>query len=140
MRWRLTSSEFGKSSKEARGGMLRERVRQGEPAGVFALHEQRPIAWISIAPREAFSGLERSKVLARLDAKSVWSVTCMFVAPKFRRAGVTEQLLDAAASYARSSGASIVEAYPVEPTAASYTYMGTPRTLERCGFVDATPA
>ncbi|MEO1171435.1 MAG: GNAT family N-acetyltransferase, partial [Myxococcota bacterium] len=135
----LSSGEFGKATKEERGDELRARVSQGDPVGVFAICEGEPVAWVSVGPRETFAGLERSKTLARVDDQPVWSITCMFIAPSLRRRKVTERLIEAAASYARSSGASIVEAYPVEATAASYTYMGTPGTLERCGFSEVTP-
>ncbi|MEM6274884.1 MAG: GNAT family N-acetyltransferase [Myxococcota bacterium] len=139
MRWRLTSSEFKDSSKENRMQMLQERVSHDEPLGVLGLDDERAVAWISVAPRDTFRGLERYKALARFDSEAVWSMTCMFVAPKYRRHGATEGLINAGVEYAQSCGAAIVEAYPVEPDAPSYTYMGTPKTLERCGFSDVTP-
>ncbi|MEL6340797.1 MAG: GNAT family N-acetyltransferase [Myxococcota bacterium] len=139
MRWRLTSSEFKNSTKEGRTQMLKDRVDRDEPLGVLALDDERAAAWISVAPRDTFRGLERYKALARFDSEAVWSMTCMFVAPKYRRHGVTERLINAGVEYAQSCGAAIVEAYPVEPDAPSYTYMGTPKTLERCGFSDVTP-
>ncbi len=49
-------------------------------------------------------------------------------------------LLKAAVDYARHQNAPIVEGYPVAPDATSYTYMGTPETFLRAGFVDVTPA
>ena len=48
-------------------------------------------------------------------------------------------MLMAAVDYAASEGARIVEGYPVEPDAPSYTYMGSPDTFRRAGFEDVTP-
>jgi hypothetical protein len=56
-----------------------------------------------------------------------------------RRQGVTLGLLNAAIAYARSQGATIIEGYPVAPGARLYTYMGSPATFLKAGFVDVTP-
>ena len=45
-----------------------------------------------------------------------------------------------AVDYAHAHNAPIVEGYPVAPDAPSYTYMGSPETFRRAGFVDVTPA
>jgi hypothetical protein len=47
--------------------------------------------------------------------------------------------LKAAVEYARSQGAEIVEAYPVEPGPRLYTYMGSPSIFRAAGFHEVTP-
>ena len=84
-----------------------------------------------------FGTLPRAAAHRRLP---VWSVVCLFVDRRFRRQGLTGSLLGAAVDYARAHNAPIVEGYPVAPDAPSYTYMGTPDTFRRAGFVDVTPA
>ena len=139
MRWRMTSSQFRNSSKSERAEALNTRVCSSEATGVLAYHDGQPIGWCSIAPRSAYSALERYRALLRIDDEPVWSVVCFFVDRRHRRRGLTLQLLMAAVDYAASEGARIVEGYPVEPDAPSYTYMGSPDTFRRAGFEDVTP-
>ena len=140
MRWRLTSSAFRRSTKEDRVAALEELVRTGTPVGILAYSGTTPVGWCSVAPRESYAALERSRVLPRVDDMPVWSVVCLFVDRHFRRKGLTGRLLQAAVDYARDQGAPAVEGYPVAPDAPSYTYMGTPETYRRAGFVDVMPA
>lgn len=140
MRWRLTSSAYRASTKETRVAALDGRVRRGEPVGVLAYLDGVPVGWCSVAPRESYLALERFKALGRIDDRPVWSVVCFFVDRQVRRQGVTEALLVGAVDYAVAQGAAIVEGYPVEPGGRLYTYMGSPDTFRKAGFVDVTPA
>ncbi len=139
MRWRMTSTEFGRSGKVKRIEALRNEVVNGRSTGVLAYADGVPVGWCSVGPREEFRGLERYRKLARIDDADVWSVTCFFVDRRYRRMGLTVELLKAAVRHAGDSGARVVEGYPVDPAAASYTYMGSPGTFTRAGFNDVTP-
>jgi hypothetical protein len=138
MRWRLTSTEYRRSTKESRVEALDDLVRQGTPIGVLAYDGDKPIGWCSVAPRETYGALERFRALRRVDDQQVWSVVCFFVDARSRRDRLTLGLLKAAVEYARSLGAQIVEGYPVEP-GKIYTYMGSPETFRKVGFADVTP-
>ena len=105
MRWRMTSSAFRRSSKLERVAALEELVRAGTPVGVLAYHEEQPVAWCSIAPRETYAALERYRALPRIDDFPVWSVACLFLDRHFRRQGLTGSLLRAAVDYARAHNA-----------------------------------
>lgn len=139
MRWRLTSSEYRHSSKAERSDTLAARVLDDKAIGILAYDNGKPIGWCSVGPRESYAALERYRALPRLDDAAVWSVVCFFVNSRYRRQGLTLSLLEAAVDYAASKGAVIVEGYPVEPDASSYTYMGSPNTFEQAGFIDVTP-
>ena len=80
---------------------LQKDSNSGEIPGILAYANGQPIAWCSIAPRETYSVLERSRILKRIDDESVWSVVCFFVAKPFRHKGVTVKLLKAAVKYAK---------------------------------------
>lgn len=134
MRWRMTSTEYQRSTKEQRVAALDDRVRTGIPVGVLAYVEGEPVGWCSIAPRETYAALERYRALPRVDDAPVWSVACFFVDSRARRRGITLGLLRAAVGYALSEGAQRVEGYPVEPDARLYTYMGSPATFLQAGF------
>jgi GNAT superfamily N-acetyltransferase len=115
-------------------------VVSGEIPGLLAYHEEQPVAWCSVAPREAFPVLDRSNVLKRVDDQPVWSVVCFFVAKNYRRMGLSVELLRGAVEYARSEGARIVEGYPVDPkrgeTADVFAFTGLPATFLQAGFVE----
>jgi GNAT superfamily N-acetyltransferase len=139
MRWRMTSSRFKESTARERAAALAGLVLGGTPVGILAYAQDRPVGWCSVAPRETYEGLARYKVLPRLDDEPVWAVVCFFIDREFRRRGSTRGLLGAAVGYAVSSGASIIEGYPVAPNSGLYTYMGSPATFGAAGFVDVTP-
>ncbi len=139
MRWRLTSAEYQRSTKESRVAALDRLIREGTPVGVLAYLDGEPVGWCSVAPRETYAGLERYKALGRVDDAAVWSVACFFIDRRVRGHGVTRGLLRAAVEYARSCGATVVEGYPVEPGERLYTYMGSPATFASAGFHDVTP-
>ena len=139
MWWRLPRRQFqqqaGQRNKEALKGI----VDSGQPPGLLAYAESEAIAWCSVAPREQFAALERSRTLKRVDDAPVWSVVCFFVAKPFRRRGVMVPLLTAAVEYARAHGAKIVEGYPVEPTtrlSGDRGYTGVLSAFRSAGFVE----
>jgi hypothetical protein len=134
MRWRLTSADYKRSTRESRIATLDTLVQQETPVGVLAYQDGEPVGWVSVAPRETYAALERFKALPRVDDLPVWSVVCFFVDRHERRHGLTLGLLRAAVVYAVSQGAEIVEGYPVEPGQRLYTYMGTPMTFQESGF------
>jgi GNAT superfamily N-acetyltransferase len=136
----MTSTDYHRSTTESRVAALDELVRQGTPVGVLAYGDGNPVGWCSIAPRETYAALERSRALPRVDDAPVWAVVCFFVDRRVRRQGVTFGLLEAAVQYARSHGAAVAEGYPVEPGSRLYTYMGSASTFRRAGFHDVTPA
>jgi GNAT superfamily N-acetyltransferase len=139
MRWRMTSTEFQRSTKQERVAALEELVCQGIPIGVLAYADGEPVGWCSIAPRQTYAALERFRALPRIDDAPVWSVVCFFVDRDFRRQKITVGLLKAAVEYAVAQGARVIEGYPVEPGPRLYTYMGSPATFQSAGFQDVTP-
>ena len=66
--------------------------------------------------------------------ESVWSIVCFFVPRRLRGKGMTRRLIEAAVDHARENGATVVEAYPVDPTSPSYRFMGLVGTFEAMGF------
>jgi GNAT superfamily N-acetyltransferase len=138
MYWRLRRSEFERNKGEGNRRALRRLVAQGRPAGVLAYDGEHPIGWCAIAPREDFPVLQRSRVLARIDDRPVWSAPCFFIDKSRRRRGLTPKLLRAAVAYAGAAGARIVEGYPIDPrnreVPAVFAWTGLARAFERAGF------
>jgi len=140
MWWRLTRSEFEKKKGAGNRRALKKIVESGKVPGVLAYAEGKPVGWCAVAPREAYSTLERSRVLAPVDDQPAWYVTCFFVARPFRRKGLTVELLRAAVEFARRKGAKIIEGYPVEPRKGAipdvFAYTGLPSAFRKAGFVE----
>jgi GNAT superfamily N-acetyltransferase len=138
MWWRLTRAEFQKRKGQRNKAAFKKIVEASEIPGILAYADEQPVGWCAVAPREHYLLLERSRTLARVDDKPVWSVTCLFVSRPFRRTGVSVQLLRAAANHARSRGASIVEGYPVEPRTDSmpdaFAWTGLVSAFLKAGF------
>jgi len=93
-----------------------------------------------VGPRASFGALARSRVLAPVDERPVWSIVCFFIARPFRKKGLSRDLIRAALAFAKERGAAIVEGYPVEPkkgvTADAFAYTGLAKTFRAAGFVE----
>jgi GNAT superfamily N-acetyltransferase len=141
MWWRLPRSEFKAGTGEGNRKALKRIVGSGEVPGILAYDGGKPVGWCSVAPRERFAALERSRVLKRPDDRPVWSIVCFFVARSSRKKGLTRGLIRAAVEYAARSGARIIEAYPVEPNHGSYpdafAYTGFVSAFQSVGFTEA---
>jgi GNAT superfamily N-acetyltransferase len=119
----------------------------GRAPGLVAYRDGKAVGWVSVGPREDYDRLAHSKVLAPLDERPVWSIVCFVVSKQARGQGIAHALLAAAIAYAREHGATLLEAYPIEPVEhrlsrpskggrvpAGYAFAGTVSMFERAGF------
>lgn len=137
MWWRLTSAEFDKRHGAGTRRALKGLVDRGRVPGLLAYVDGTPAGWVSVAPREEYGRLERSRHLRRVDEQPVWSIVCFYIDRRHRRAGVGTALLRAAVDHVARKGGRLVEGYPIEagakrPSADLYT--GVPSMFERAGF------
>lgn len=141
MWWRVQAKEFERNKGEGNRRAMKRLVARGTVPGIMAYNDGEPVGWCSVAPREDFPRLERSKVLAPVDDRPVWSITCLFVAKGWRRRGVSAGLVKAAVRHVRSKGGRIVEAYPVDtggkPIPDAFAFHGLASTFEKAGFSEA---
>ncbi len=140
MWWRLGCREFARQKGEGNRQALRALVEAGEVPGLLAYCGGVPVGWCALAPRERYPRLERSRPLARVDERPVWSVTCFFIARAYRRRGIMSALLEAAKDFARAHGAELLEGYPMDPAVTGHppasAYTGLASTFQRAGFVE----
>jgi GNAT superfamily N-acetyltransferase len=140
MAWRLRNKDWvsGKGPKNKRA--LKKIVTSGEKPGVIGYLGREPIAWCAVAPRETYISLSRSRVLAPVDERPVWSISCLFVLKPYRRRGVSVPLIRAAVDLAARRGARIVEGYPVISTMTRtpdpFIWTGVPSAFREAGFVE----
>ena len=142
MFWRLEGRRFdefwgrGKDRGAGNKAQMRSLVEQGREPGLIAYVEGVPAGWCSVAPREKFLRLERSRTLVRVDDQPVWSIVCFYIHGHYKRRGIAQELLRAAVDYATSKGATIVEGYPVRPGDAD-PYTGFESMFRAAGFQPA---
>ncbi len=113
---------------------MRRRVEAGVPVGILGYLGGEPIAWCSVAPRDTYKPSLGGLRDAEEDEVRVWSIACFYVPRRMRGRGIAKALLVAAVDFARSKGATTVEAYPVEAASPSYRFMGFVAMFERAGF------
>jgi GNAT superfamily N-acetyltransferase len=145
MFYRLRKQDFDEGKmNDGNKNAMKEIIRSGKPAGIIALYEGIPVAWCAFAPREDFLKLENSRVHKRIDDQPVWSIPCFFIDKKFRRLGVSVELLKGVINYAGEHKIKVIEAYPTIPTTEklpdSFAWIGLYKSFERAGFkiVDRT--
>lgn len=133
MVWRRTAEEAKQRAPADRRRMMMQRIAAGVPVGLLAYDRGTPVAWVSVAPRETCRNLGGPPAA---PGESIWSIVCFFVPRKLRGQGMIRRLIAAAVDHARDNGATAVEAYPVDPDAPSYRFMGFVPTLAEAGFAD----
>lgn len=139
--FKMTNAQWKTATRDDCRDALREQAPGGP--GLIAYLDGEPVGWVAIEPRTRYSALLHRKAVAAsqepADADDVWAITCLVVRVGFRRRGVGGELVTAAVDHARSHGARVVEAYPVDTTAVEKTssaelYHGVLSTFEREGF------
>lgn len=137
MYWKLR----GRAYEEAKGYSARQMhkafVDAGTVTGLLAYLHGEVVGWIAVEPRSAYEKLAHSRTLKQVDDQEVWSVTCFYVAKKFRKKGIAIGLLKAAVEHVRSQGGKIVEGYPIDTQKnepAPFIFTGTASVFRQAGF------
>jgi predicted GNAT family acetyltransferase len=108
------------------------RIHDGVPVGLLAFEGEEAVGWVSVAPRDTF----RLKGAPSAPGAVVWSISCFFVPRDRRGEGMSRRLIEGAVVHARANGATVVEAYPVDPESPSYRFMGFVPVFAAAGFTD----
>ena len=101
----MPREQFEKRKGERNRRALESGIALGKIKGVVGYVNGTPAAWCSLGPRSEFTELGESDLLAPVDDKPVWSISCLFVAKSFRRLGINDLLLAAVVEYAGQQGA-----------------------------------
>lgn len=140
MWWRISRSDYEKQKGAGNKKSFKQIVNKGRMPGLLAYHKKQPVGWCSIEPRENFPVLDRSRVLKKVDERSVWSIVCFFIHKDFRDKGVSIELIKAAVNHARKKGVEIVEGYPHEPENKEmpdvFAHTGIYSAFKQAGFVE----
>ncbi len=142
--WTITNAEFNGSTRDEREGMLRAELEASVAPALIAYVDGEAVGWVRVGPRTAQVRLARTKAFApnseeAWDDPSVWAMTCFVVRREHRGEGLNARLLDAAVDHARSHGARVIEAYPIDPDqsprrSANSLFTGVVSTFLAAGF------
>jgi GNAT superfamily N-acetyltransferase len=140
MLWRLKRSEFESGKGDGNRNAMRAIVESGVVPGILAHAKGKPIAWCSVAPREDYPALERSRIMKKIDEIPVWSISCFFIDKAYRKQGVSTWLIQAAIDYVKRRGGNTLEAYPVEPkkkhTPPAFAWTGLASAFKKVDFIE----
>ncbi|MBI4923768.1 MAG: GNAT family N-acetyltransferase [Devosia nanyangense] len=135
MAWRASPAEAREHPRgKSRKPLMEGRIKGGTSVGLLGYLGDDPVAWVSIAPRQTYRDLGGP---AAEESETIWSLACMYVARRHRKQGHGKQLIEAATAHAKERGATVLEAYPVDPDSPSYRFMGFVPAFEQLGFVPA---
>ena len=87
MYWRLPRTQYEQQHGELNRRNIKALVDSHNIPGILAYSADEPVGWCSIAPRDEFPTLARSRILKPVDDQPVWSVVCFFTARSQRRKG-----------------------------------------------------
>lgn len=141
--WRI---ERGEKWQDVKGQEAKKRLRRmienGEARGLIAYNGNEPVGWCTFGKRTDFPRLNRARTLQCEDADTISCVPCFYVKNRYRKKGVSTELLRAAVTALASEGETTVEGYPVKPTKPGnkdipgpFAFTGTISLFEKEGFV-----
>ena len=133
MAWRTPPAEARETRGPQRKPLMQQRIVDGATVGVLGYLGDVPVAWVSAAPRDTYRDLGGP---AAKPGEIIWSLACMYLKRQMRQQGRGDELIAAAIAYARTEGATVIEAYPVDPASPSYRFMGFIPAFERAGFTE----
>ncbi len=141
--FRLRPAVRRENDRQRNKDVIRARIEAGPPPGLLAVRGGTAIGWMQIGPRadvpEWNNAGRASAPLVREDAAdpAVWAISCFFIRAGERGNGLTHRMVAAGIEHARSSGARLLEACPMDQSRDSRSiglFVGSTRVFERAGF------
>lgn len=135
MAWRAQGQErdapAGTAGDPVRKAQLAARLAKGEPIGLLAYDGETPVGWCSTGPLASFSRFGGPK---DCDPTTTWAISCFYVPRARRGSGIAKALAEAALTFAKASGAVMMQVTGVEAGSPSYRHMGQIGFYARLGF------
>ena len=141
--FRLAPAARRESSRERNKDHIKARIEAGPPPGLLALEDGKAVGWMQIGPRadvpEWNNKGRGSAPIDPADASdpAVWAISCFFIRAKARGRGITHRLVEGGIDFARSNGARLVEACPIDLSRDSRSiglFVGSSGVFEKAGF------
>jgi len=135
---RLTRSAYLPNRGEKNKRAMHRLVESGAEPGLLAYRGGEAIGWIALGPRSEYVRLASSRVAKPVDDRPAWSIVCFFIRADHRRTGLSARLIEAAAKHARSRGAELLEAFPIDAKTKQippvFSWTGIASAFEGAGF------
>jgi predicted GNAT family acetyltransferase len=144
--FRMSPAMRRESNRDRNKDHIKARIDVGPPPGLLAVREGVADGWMQIGPRfdvpEWNNAGRASAPTEAADAvdPAVWAISCFFIRTKARGQGLTHRLVAAGIEHARASGASRIEACPMDLSRDSRSlglFVGSTRVFEKAGFASA---
>lgn len=129
----------GSTLAEVKREQLRALLGRNVAPGLIAYRDAQPVGWVAVGPREDFARVQKSAVMAPVDAMPAWCVVCFVVPSAYRHQGVAHALLKSAIAYAKLHGAAAIEGFPIDKSKRSadgFMWHGACSMFEQAGFVE----
>lgn len=139
----LRGKDWKALSGEERRGAFENKVASGPAPGLLAYQGALAVGWVALGPREQYMRFQLSRTTRPLETDSeeqiraTHAVTCFYTRSGYRKSGMMSQLLGAAIDHARSKGARILDACPIEtdkPSQWGEGFVGFAPVFRRIGF------
>lgn len=140
---RLPAHVRRESDPKSRRTAMGKIVKKGPPPGLLAYRHGEAVGWLAIAPRPATPdwNIGRKASAAELpehgEDESIWAATCFFIRKDARGLGISAELLEAGTAWAKTHGARMIDACPMEHEDRRSTaglFVGPKRVFDRAGF------
>lgn len=141
--FRLPPAVRRQNDRERNKNHIHARIEAGPPPGLLAFEDSTAIGWMQVGPRadvpEWNNAGRGSAPLESDDASDphVWAISCFFIRSRARGKGITHSLVASGIDFARSNGARLLEACPMDRSRDSRSiglFVGSSRVFERAGF------
>lgn len=138
MTWRLRRKEYEQLKGDGNKDAMHDLVKNGNTVGILGFAGSHAVGWCSLGPRDDFTRLASSRILRPVDDTLVWSIVCFYIRKDYRKQGILSSLILGAAAYAREQGATVLEAYPIDPAKDSmpdvFAFTGIASAFLKAGF------
>jgi GNAT superfamily N-acetyltransferase len=109
--WHLNSWDgFPERTAEENRSLREELMADGGYDGYLLYAYEEPVGWMQVVPRDSLPLLRKSFGLK--PDPGAWALSCLFIAPDYRRKGLSERFLKLVLDDLHKRGAKRVEAYP----------------------------
>jgi len=141
--FRLPPAQRRANDRESNKDHIRTRIEAGPPPGILAFEGNVAVGWMQVGPRAdvpEWNNAGRASAPfgpAEAGDPSVWAISCFFIRSGARGKGLSHTLVAGGIAFARTQGATVLEACPMDQSRDSRSiglFVGSTRVFAKAGF------